>query len=26
VPPRLGEVIGLSIIKHLEEIEDEKRA
>jgi len=26
VPPRLGEVIGLSIIKHLEEIEeDEKR-
>ena len=22
VPPRLGEVIGLSIIKHLEEIED----
>ncbi|MDQ7083765.1 MAG: DNA cytosine methyltransferase [Sulfurovum sp.] len=25
VPPRLGEVIGLSIIKHLEEIEDGKK-
>lgn len=25
VPPRLGEVIGISIIKHLEEMEDETR-
>jgi DNA (cytosine-5)-methyltransferase 1 len=25
VPPRLGEVIGISIIKHLEEMEDEGR-